>query len=146
MAASEYLSRKSEGKFDTALTPHLCTPEQREIICTVVLLILPYFLLQHHIISLTATFSGCSVDALLLQFLCLSGSRTVFQRKVPGNGGLEYGCSVDRALSSATCSRVFSGLMCDPSIKTVSSYTSLRGDTAGWYCQWTLIPLEYPLG
>ncbi|NLJ68340.1 MAG: rubrerythrin family protein [Firmicutes bacterium] len=72
MAASEYLSRKSEGKFDTALTSSMYTGAA--YICTVVLLILPYFLFQHHIISLTATL----VVALLIIF-CFSFYVSVVQ-------------------------------------------------------------------
>ena len=72
MAASEYLSRKSEGKFDTALTSSMYTGAA--YICTVVLLILPYFLFQHHIISLTATL----VVALLI-ILCFSFYVSVVQ-------------------------------------------------------------------
>ena len=72
MAASEYLSRKSEGKFDTALTSSMYTGAA--YICTVVLLILPYFIFQNHIISL----AGTLIVALLIIF-CFSFYVSVVQ-------------------------------------------------------------------
>ncbi|NLY52621.1 MAG: rubrerythrin family protein, partial [Firmicutes bacterium] len=70
--ASEYLSRKSEGKFDTALTSSMYTGAA--YICTVVLLILPYFIFQNHVISLAGT-----LIAALLIILCFSFYVSVVQ-------------------------------------------------------------------
>ncbi|NLA58146.1 MAG: rubrerythrin family protein [Firmicutes bacterium] len=72
MAASEYLSRKSEGQSDTALTSSMYTGIA--YICTVVLLILPYFVFQNHIVSL----AGTLIAALLIIF-CFSFYVSVVQ-------------------------------------------------------------------
>ena len=72
MAASEYLSRKSEGKVETALTSSMYTGAA--YVVTVVLLILPYFLFQHHVVSLIGTL----IVALLIIF-CFSFYVSVVQ-------------------------------------------------------------------
>ncbi|MFW5770599.1 MAG: VIT1/CCC1 transporter family protein [Spirochaetota bacterium] len=63
MAASEYLSKKTEGDTDNALKSSLYTGIA--YIVTVVILVLPYFLLDHYLVCLAFTL----IAALLIIFL-----------------------------------------------------------------------------
>src|SRR6056297_1018631 len=63
MAASEYLSKKSEGEAESALKSSIYTGFA--YITTVIILVLPYFLLDHYLVCLAFTL----LAALLIIFL-----------------------------------------------------------------------------
>ena len=63
MAASEYLSKKSEGEAESALKSSIYTGFA--YIITVIILVLPFFLLEHYLVCLAFTL----VAALLIIFL-----------------------------------------------------------------------------
>ncbi len=63
MAASEYLSKKSEGEAESALKSSIYTGFA--YIVTVIILVLPFFLLEHYLVCLAFTLAS----ALLIIFL-----------------------------------------------------------------------------
>jgi len=92
MAASEYLSTKSEGRVERALKSSIYTGVA--YIATVVLLILPYMLIANYFVCLALTLSIAMLIIFVFNFYISVAKDYVFRRRFLEMAGLSLGVAV----------------------------------------------------